>query len=172
MGTLVVAAFAVLSAIVIGLLNAWARAEISAHYEPLITWFIRTGCNRFAEEDRADHMAEVLAMNSAIRSPTRRLWDAASFCLLATRAARAANDVRRSSAELFYYETTEAIIACIGTASLMLGTLAAPYLGIDTRIGPLYAVTWFAGVSLVASVYSLYRIGRCVRVVFREVDFD
>ncbi|CAL77074.1 hypothetical protein; putative membrane protein [Bradyrhizobium sp. ORS 278] len=156
MGTLMLTLIGVAcSSILLSLLGAWARAEVSAVYEPLIKWLIDKGCNHFAEEHRAEHMAEILAMNGGIASPTRRLWDAASFYVLAGRSARAANHVATPPKRNVWQRMAFSSLAM--AVSLALTLILYSKLGgqkLSTR-SPLVFWTIF-GMSILALCYGTY----------------
>jgi hypothetical protein len=92
MGTIeiIIAASAAAAAwIAVSLCGAWIRAEASAWYVPLITWLIVRGVASFPEEERLPAQAELLENNAKIKSPSWRLFDAASFYFKSGRASRA-----------------------------------------------------------------------------------
>jgi hypothetical protein len=80
---------AAIGTIFVGLIGAWLRSEISAHYEPLISYLIQKGSARMPEQERLHTQAEMLALVNAIHSPTKRLKQALSFYLEADRSRRA-----------------------------------------------------------------------------------
>ena len=69
--------------------GAWMRAEVIACYDPLIRWLILRGVARFPESERLSAQAELLENNAKIKSPSWRLFDAASFYLKSGCASRA-----------------------------------------------------------------------------------
>jgi hypothetical protein len=163
MGTLILSLAGICVPIIVGLLVTWARAELSAFYEPLINWLVANGCKCIPEEARAECMAEVLSINSAIKSPTRRLWDAGSFYLLASRSAGAVDNELSAgavdnelSAALKSYHRELRFFALL--AGSTIGWMSSMPLVGSGRVIELFLTT--DAVSVIGVVCSLYSMCR------------
>jgi hypothetical protein len=88
---------AAMGAIFVGLIGAWLRSEISAHFEPLINYLVQKGSARMPEQERLHTQAEVLALVNAIRSPSKKLKQALSFYLEADRSRHAFSSYDRTA---------------------------------------------------------------------------